>query len=86
MPKLAYHIATREESNELSICEEYDVLLGPEGFVCVLGEAEDRFWFRDASPVIDALNEQHAENAKLREKIKGLRRTARNCAQLRERT
>jgi hypothetical protein len=69
MSEAAYHIATREELAGRDICDEYDTLLGPDGFECVLTEPEDRFWYRDASPAITRLNEQHAEIERLREML-----------------
>jgi hypothetical protein len=36
--------------------EDLDLLMGPNGFECRLGEPEDRTWYRDASDVIDELN------------------------------
>lgn len=31
-------------------------LEGPNGFICWLGEPEDRIWYRDLKPVVDELN------------------------------
>jgi len=45
----------------------YDVLIGPRGFECMLGEPEDRNWFRDGRDAIDRLNELEAEVEQLRE-------------------
>lgn len=39
--------------------DEYDMLVGPGGFECLLTEPEDRTWYRDGSDVVDKLNEQH---------------------------
>lgn len=36
--------------------EGYDVLVGPNDFVCVLTEPEDRTWYRDGRDVVDELN------------------------------
>jgi hypothetical protein len=51
-----YHIATDEEKRKWGGAEEYDLLLGPDGFGCFLGEPEDRTWLRDAAPVVAELN------------------------------
>lgn len=40
-------------------CEDYEMLVGPDGFTCYLTEPEDRCWYRDLSGVIDKLNTQH---------------------------
>ncbi len=55
----AYHVATQEEKQERGFslyAYEYDILIGPDGFECVLTEPEDRTWQRDGSNVIDELN------------------------------
>jgi hypothetical protein len=44
----AYRIANTEEKDERGVSEEYDLLIGPNGFECFLGEPEDRSWDRDA--------------------------------------
>lgn len=51
-----YREATLDEIRELKICTDYDVLIGPNGFCCILGEIEDRTWSRDASKVVGELN------------------------------
>lgn len=48
------------------VCEDYDVLIGPDGFQCFLGEPEDRCWRRDGKAVVDELNRLHAEIARLK--------------------
>ena len=63
-----YRIATDEEKRDIC-CEEYDLLIGPDGFECFLGEPEDRRWHRDAGPVVKRLNELHAEIGRLRERL-----------------
>ena len=50
--------ATDEEKRAYSCCETYDLLVGPDGFECLLTEPEDRVWFRDLKPVVELLNEQ----------------------------
>jgi hypothetical protein len=55
----AYHIATVEEKAKWGGCEDYDLLIGPDGFECFLGEPEDRTWHRDAGAVLDELNRLH---------------------------
>jgi hypothetical protein len=69
MTEKPYRIATSEENTKLGICDEYDTLLGPDGFECILTEPEDRYWFRDASSVIIKLNEQHEEIQRLQEEL-----------------
>ena len=39
-----------------SLCEEYEILHGPDGFQMLLTEPEDRWCFRDFSPAVDELN------------------------------
>lgn len=53
-----------DEVNENS---GYNYLYGPDGFKCFLGEPEDRYWYRDASPVVSLLNKQHQEILDLKE-------------------
>ena len=45
--------------------EYYDVLIGPDGFECMLGEPEDRTWGRDGKQAVERLNAQHAEIKRL---------------------
>jgi hypothetical protein len=61
-----YRIATYEELAELKICDEYEALVGPDDFRCVLTEPEDRYWFRDGYAAVVRLNEQHDEIERLR--------------------
>jgi hypothetical protein len=51
-----YRPATYEEKLEAGIDEYYDLLVGPNGFECFLGEPEDRIWQRDGSQVVKELN------------------------------
>lgn len=46
---------------------QYDVLYGPSGEVTTLTEPEDRCWSRDGKPVVDLLNNHHAELTALRQ-------------------
>ena len=55
----AYHKATYEEREAMGCSTDYDLLLGPDGFRCLLGEPEDRTWSRDAAAVVDRLNLLH---------------------------
>lgn len=55
-----YRIATDEELREHDCCEDYDLLIGPNGFACLLTEPEDRRWSRDGRNAIKELNRQHA--------------------------
>ena len=50
----------------------YDMLVGPDGFECLLTELEDRTWSRDGKSAIRRLNEQHAEIERLRAEVAGL--------------
>jgi len=52
--------------------DDYDGLVGPDGFKCILTEPEDRVWYRDLQLVVDKLNEQHAEIHRLRDEIECL--------------
>ena len=54
-------------------CEYYDMLVGPDGFECLLTEPEDRNWYRDGRAVVDRLNAQHAELTALRAEVERLR-------------
>ena len=51
-----YRRATDEEKAGVC-CDDYDLLIGPEGFQCFLGEPEDRTWWRDGKEVVAKLNE-----------------------------
>lgn len=66
--KLAYRIPP--EKNRYC-CDEYDVLIGPDKFECVLTEPEDRIWSRDLRIVMDELNRLHTENKKLKRRLRG---------------
>jgi len=55
----AYHIATDEERAKWDGSDDYDLLVGPDGFECFLGEPEDCRWCRDAAGVVDELNKLH---------------------------
>ncbi len=54
-----YRIATDEEAEGYS--DNYHVLMGPNGVLAVLGENEDRSWWRDGKPVVEELNRLAAE-------------------------
>ena len=45
------------------------ILLGPGGFECVLGEPEDRSWYRDGKEAVAKLNEQYDKITELEELI-----------------
>jgi len=51
------------------VAEGYEMLKGPHGFECVLTEPEDRTFGRDLRVVVDKLNEQDAEIARLRDLV-----------------
>lgn len=56
----------RGNEDGLDGCEEYGVLVGPDGFECWLTEPEDREWFRDLTPMIELLESQYKELTELR--------------------
>lgn len=67
-----YRRATEEEK-EGHCCDEYDMLIGPNEFECILTEPEDRNWYRDGREVIDELNKLYAlaqQAEELKEKLK----------------
>lgn len=66
-----YREATDEERGDLDPC--YDLLVGPRGFECFLGEPEDRRWSRDAKPVVDKLNQLERELANMRKLLIALK-------------
>lgn len=39
--------------------DTYTALKGPDNFLCVLTEPEDRNWYRDLKDVVKRLNKQH---------------------------
>jgi len=51
-----YRIATDAEFEALNADSTYDLLIGPDGFKCLLTEPEDRIWYRDLRPVVAELN------------------------------
>jgi hypothetical protein len=55
-----YRRATDEEKEEANVCEEYELLIGPDGFECVLTDPEDRNFYRDGVPIITELNRLYA--------------------------
>jgi len=60
-----YRAATYEEI-EVRNCDEcYSLLIGPNGFECLLTEPEDRNWNRDGKYVVAELNRLLAENSRL---------------------
>ena len=68
---IAYRIATDEEQE--GICsEEYSLLLGPDGWMCFLGEPEDSNWWRDGKKAVERLNEQAEEIERLRARYQRL--------------
>jgi hypothetical protein len=60
----AYHIDHDEKD-----FDDVDVLVGPDGFQCVLGEPEDRSWLRDGRDAVARLNQQHETIATLRREL-----------------
>jgi hypothetical protein len=60
-----FHIATDEEISRLRMNEDYSTLVGPDGWWTFLGEPEDCTWSRDGRDVVDMLNKQAAEIARL---------------------
>jgi hypothetical protein len=59
--------------------ETYDVLVGPDGFECMLGEREDRTWCRDGRQAVDRLNSQHREIERLRDALNRAERLLSIC-------
>ena len=54
-----YRRATEEEKENYGSfgCDPcYDLLVGPDGFECLLTEPEDRTWWRDGKGVVKELN------------------------------
>lgn len=51
-----YRVATDDELKDYNCDECYSLLVGPNGFECLLTEPEDRNWYRDGKKVIDELN------------------------------
>jgi hypothetical protein len=52
-----YRIATSAEKKEAGVDDEYyELLIGPDGFECVLTEPEDRTFRRDLKPLVIELN------------------------------
>ena len=49
----AYYTSYSYEDITKDYPEEYSILLGANGFLCVLGETEDRTWERDGRNVVD---------------------------------
>lgn len=64
----SYRIATDKEKAG-KCCDEYDLLIGPDGFECTLTEPEDRVWYRDGKEVIRELNRLHGLVEKYRAKF-----------------
>ena len=65
-----YRVMSYEEKLAKGIDTNYSVLLGPDGFECILTEPEDRSWVRDGSGAVSELNKQHEEIEKLQKRIK----------------
>jgi hypothetical protein len=61
-----YRLANDMEFAECNCDENYDLLVGPNGWECLLTEPEDRRWQRDLEPVVDELNRLRAEVERLR--------------------
>lgn len=74
-----YRIATYEEKQSYHDygCDPcYSLLLGPNGFECLLTEPEDRNWERDGRTVVDELNRLLEENLTLKKTIDNIRHLA----------
>jgi len=61
-----YRKANDMEFAECNCDENYELLVGPAGWQCLLTEPEDRRWHRDLEPVVDELNRLRAEVERLR--------------------
>lgn len=64
-----YRIATDDEFKNWGGSRDYDLLVGPDGFRCFLGEPEDRTWHRDAVKVVDELNRLYTKNMELKTRL-----------------
>lgn len=64
MSKPAFYIPS-EVPSYLGSKFNHQILMGPDGFECVLGEPEDCLWSRDGQDAVDRLNKQHDEIARL---------------------
>ena len=67
MNSIKYRNLSYEEKTDICGDENYDVLVGPDDFECILGEPEDRTWGRDGKRSVARLNAQHVEIERLRE-------------------
>lgn len=56
-----------QKEHSQDIPYEYDLLLGPNDFKCLITEPEDRNFGRDLYPLVEELNRLYAENKKLKE-------------------
>ncbi len=63
--KKAYYVVRGEEGYS----EEYEVLRGPDGFECLVGEPEDRTFYRDLDGMVIELNRLQDQ---LKERREGL--------------
>ena len=63
-----YHVEVDHED----YADDYSILVGPDGWACMLGEPEDCTWQRDGSKAVQKLNEQHDEIIRLRNDISEL--------------
>ncbi len=75
-----YRRATDEEIKEYGCDECYDLLVGPNGFECLLTEPEDRVWWRDGKKVVEELNCLLDENSRLKESNKIFEKNSENAA------
>ena len=64
-----YRRATDEEKDAANVSEEYDLLIGLNGFECLLTEPEDRNWYRDGVSVISELNRIDSELTRANETV-----------------
>jgi len=72
MDKKAYYYIDGYDSDDIS--DEYQKLIGPDNFECVITEPEDRTFGRDLSTVISELNKLYDENIGLKLEIKKLKK------------
>jgi len=68
---ICYEVGSAEDKERLGICEDYEVLMGPDNFVCVLTEPEDRTWGRDLYDVVNELNKLNLIIIELEREIAG---------------
>ena len=77
-----YYEPEGDERAAVNVSEDYDVLVGPNGFMCFLGEVEDRVWWRDGKKVVKELNRLATELAAMRAERKRMIDSMESCCGL----